>query len=407
MSENSASSPQEVARTTLSRSDWFATIAGLSANFVSIGLARFGYTPLIPALIDANWFSSATTVALGAANLAGYLIGAFAGKGMGTMLSNRLALRASMILATAAFFGCAYPLSVSWFFAWRFLSGFAGGAIMVLVATTVLPHIPVLRRGFAGGMIFLGIGLGIASSGTLIPALLQFGVREPWIGLGILSIILTAISWFGWPAFTPPSTTEVATGAEKAKERIALRVLYAQYALNALGIVPAMILLVDYVARGLGRGAEIGSVYWVAYGLAATAGPIVCGYLADEIGFRQAYRVVLALQAIAAAFLAFSEHWLVIGVTAVILGAFTPGIVPIVFGRVCEIFPHNYAAQRTAWGRTAMAYALFQALGAYGYAFLFSHTDENYSLIFLCGAVALVMALLADFALNVLMKRFR
>ncbi len=92
-----------------------------------------------------------------------------------------------------------------------------------------------------------------------------------------------------------------------------------------------------------------------------------------------------------------------IGVTAVILGAFTPGIVPIVFGRVCEIFPHNYAAQRTAWGRTAMAYALFQALGAYGYAFLFSHTDENYSLIFLCGAVALVLALLADFALNVLL----
>lgn len=407
MSENSAGYPQEAARTTLSRSDWFATIAGLSANFVSIGLARFGYTPLIPALIDAHWFSPAMTVALGAANLAGYLIGAFAGKGMGTVLSNRLALRVSMVLATAAFFACAYPISVSWFFVWRFISGFAGGAIMVLVATTVLPHIPVLRRGFAGGMIFLGIGLGIVSSGTLVPALLQFGVRETWIGLGILSVLLTAISWFGWPAFTPASTAEVTTGAEKAKERIALRVLYAQYALNALGVVPAMILLVDYVARGLGRGAEIGAAYWVIYGLAAAAGPILCGYVADKIGFREAYRIVLVLQAIAAAFLAFSEHWVVIGVTAILLGAFTPGIVPIVFGRICEILPHNYVAQRTAWGRTAMAFALFQALGAYGYAFLFSHTDENYSLIFLCGSFALIMALLADFALFLLMRRSR
>jgi hypothetical protein len=33
-----------------------ATIAALCANLVGIGLARFGYTPLIPALIAAGWF---------------------------------------------------------------------------------------------------------------------------------------------------------------------------------------------------------------------------------------------------------------------------------------------------------------------------------------------------------------
>jgi hypothetical protein len=34
-----------------------ATVAALCANLVGIGLARFGYTPLIPALISANWFT--------------------------------------------------------------------------------------------------------------------------------------------------------------------------------------------------------------------------------------------------------------------------------------------------------------------------------------------------------------
>ena len=34
-----------------------ATMAALSANLVGIGLARFGYTPLIPALIAAGWFA--------------------------------------------------------------------------------------------------------------------------------------------------------------------------------------------------------------------------------------------------------------------------------------------------------------------------------------------------------------
>jgi len=36
-----------------------------------LGLARFAYTPLIPALIAAKWFSPAEAVYLGAANLAG------------------------------------------------------------------------------------------------------------------------------------------------------------------------------------------------------------------------------------------------------------------------------------------------------------------------------------------------
>src|SRR5215471_1098368 len=55
---------------------WRATIAALSANLVGIGLARFGYTPLIPALIAAGWFVPLEAVYLGAANLAGYLAGA-------------------------------------------------------------------------------------------------------------------------------------------------------------------------------------------------------------------------------------------------------------------------------------------------------------------------------------------
>src|ERR1700753_531765 len=139
----------------LSRSQWYATIAGMSGSFVTIGLARFAYTPLIPALIERQWFTASDAVTLGAANLAGYLAGALLGRPVAASLSNRTSLRLLMVLATLAFFACAFPLSTTWFFAWRFLSGLAGGAIMVLVATTILPHIPPARRGFASGMIFI------------------------------------------------------------------------------------------------------------------------------------------------------------------------------------------------------------------------------------------------------------
>jgi len=384
----------------------FAMLAGLCASLVAIGLARFAYTPLIPPLIQAHWFTSSQAVTLGAANFAGYLAGALLGRPIAAALSNRTALRLLMLVAALAFFACAFPLSVGWFFVWRFASGLSGGAIMVLVATTILPHIPPARRGFAGGMIFLGLGLGIAASGTLVPQLLRFGLRDTWIGLGTVALALTAVSWFGWPAGNAPqpATPAAAPGQPAApparREGPAMRVLYAQYAANALGLVPAMVLLVDYVARGLGRGAAAGSGYWVLYGVAAIAGPVLCGNVADRIGFRAAYRIALALQALAAGLLALSGNGVLIGVATVILGVFTPGIVPLVLGRIHEMVPHDHAEQRAAWSRATTAFALFQALGGYGYSYLFGATHNNYALIFACGGVALALALLADFALR-------
>src|SRR6266550_1405991 len=122
----------------LNRAAWFATVAGMCGSLVSIGLARFAYTPLIPPLIQALWFSPANAVSLGAANFAGYLAGALLARLIAAALSSRQALRLLMFVATAAFFACAYPLSLVWFFVWRFASGFSGGVIMVHVPTSIV-----------------------------------------------------------------------------------------------------------------------------------------------------------------------------------------------------------------------------------------------------------------------------
>jgi MFS family permease len=222
------SSPPGRKRSSLDARALFATLAGFCGSLVAVGLARFAYTPLIPPLIQAHWFSSAQTVTLGAANFAGYLVGAMSGRPLAAKLSNRTALRLLMAVVTAAFFACAWPLSVPWFFFWRLLSGISGGAVMVLVATSILPHIPVPRRGFVSGMIFLGLGLGIAASGTLIPQLLHSGLRDTWMGLGVLALALTAVSWFGWPASNPPEQ-QPAPAHKTHRDGPALRVLYAQY----------------------------------------------------------------------------------------------------------------------------------------------------------------------------------
>jgi len=180
---------------TESTASWRAISAALCANFVGVGLARFAYTPLIPALIASHWYSASSTVYLGAANLAGYLAGALLATRMTERLGAVPTLRLMMAVATAAFFACAFPLSFWWYFVWRIGSGVAGGVLMALAAPLVLPQFPPSRRGLASGAIFTGVGLGIAASGTLVPVLMRAGLAQTWFGLGLLASMLTIASW--------------------------------------------------------------------------------------------------------------------------------------------------------------------------------------------------------------------
>jgi predicted MFS family arabinose efflux permease len=377
---------------------WRGTVAGASASLVGIGLARFAYTPLLPAIIGAHWFEASAAAYLGAANLGGYLAGALVARLLVKWSSPATVLRAMMLLATLAFVACAFPVSFLWFFSWRFASGLSGGALMVLAAPTILAHVAPSRRGFAGGAIFTGIGLGIAASGTIVPLLLREGLTQTWLGLGVVSLLLTAVAWNGWPQqdpATPPAAPSHAAhrGAHPAP---ALRALYVEYALNAAGLVPHMIFLVDFVARGLGKGVDAGAQYWVLYGLGAIVGPLLTGHLADRAGFGRALRVAYVMQIVAVALPALGLGPAGLIVSSVVVGAFTPGIVPLVLGRVNELLAHHPAAQKGAWSTATTSFAVLQAVAAYGLSFLFSTSGGNYLMLFVIGAASLSLALAVD-----------
>lgn len=389
-------------------SAWLFAVAGLCASLVGLGLARFAYTPLIPALIAAKWFSPADVVYLGAANLAGYLAGALVAREFGTRAGAVRTLRGMMVLASLSALASSVPVSFLWFFAWRFLSGLAGGVIMVLAASTILPHTAPGKRGLVGGVIFAGVGLGVAASGTIVPLLLQQGLKQAWYGLALLSAVLTLISWKAWPAeaSTPSSAQETHAPAHVSHVGV-IRALCVEYGLNALALVPHMVFLVDFVARGLGQGIAAGSHYWVLYGIGAIIGPLLAGHLADRSGFGPALRVAFLVEAIAIALPAVSTAPAVLIVSSLIVGGFTPGIVPLVLGRIHELVPHSTTGQRAAWAQATTTFALFQAAGAYGLSFLFARAGGDYAILFVIGAAAVAAALAIDLVTALTVRRGR
>lgn len=369
--------------------------AGLNASLISIGLARFAYTPLLPELIQADWFAASDAAYLGAANLAGYLIGAMLGRKVGSKWGSVFTLQIMMSAATIAFFACAVPISIVWYFIWRLLSGIAGGMIMVLVASVILPFIPVHRRHLASGAIFLGIGIGIFASATLIPFLLKFGLTYAWIGLGIFSTLLTLVSWNNFPQAGHCGEVIAQARLPKTKLNIKIQCLFVQYGLMAISIVAPAVFLVDFLNRGMHLGGYIASICWGLYGIGSMFGPPLYGVFADYFGSKRVLQVVLFIQFVALLMLTQMENIWLMGGVAFVIGTFPPGIVPLMLARIHDSVS-DVSLQNIYWSRATIYFASSQAIAGYVLSAIFNMSGNEHRLLFFVGGGALFLALLLE-----------
>ena len=278
---------------------WRAIAAACCATLVGIGLQRFAYAPLLPAMIRDGWLSPGAGGWLTAANFAGYVLGALLAPGVARRWGTARALRGGMALATACLGLCIWrappAMALAWMAPWRLLAGAAGGVLMVLAGPAMQAVVPEAKRGLAGGLTFAGVGTGIVLGAVAVPGLLAEGVAAVWAGLAAGALALAALSWRWWPDVPPPGR------AAAFRLRGAPLRLVVAYTLAAVAVTPHMAWWPDYVARGLGEGTQAGARAWLLFGLGALAGPTLAGRLADRVGAARTVRVLLSVQVAAVA----------------------------------------------------------------------------------------------------------
>lgn len=371
-----------------------AAIAGLSALLLGIGLSRFAFTPLIPALVQAGWFTAAQAGYLSATNLAGYVVGAAIARRAARHVPAMVLVKAAMILAAASFAGCAAPLGFGWYFGWRLLSGIVGGVLMVLAPTAVLAATPVDRRGRVAGIVFTGVGAGIALSGTAIPLLVHAGLPTAWLTLAVIGVALTVVAWNGWPhhAHIPDARRPA---ARPPLSPTVVR-LVISYGVIGLAFAPHTVYWTDFIARGLGLGLGIGGFCWLVLGLGAACGPMLTGFIAERLGFARTYTLILVALAVCIGAPVLWPSMPVLLLSSFGTGACGLATTSLGSGRAAELVPIEQ--HRQLWGWMTIAYAIVYAIGGYISAFIFAYTG-SYPLLFAFGAaMALVSALFASWS---------
>lgn len=81
------------------------SLAGLGATLIGNGIGRFAYIALMPALIQAGWFSSSEASLLGVATLIGYIFGAPAVNLLLRYFSVGQLIRTAMLVSSLSYLG--------------------------------------------------------------------------------------------------------------------------------------------------------------------------------------------------------------------------------------------------------------------------------------------------------------
>jgi len=362
-----------------------AAFSGLLAMLTGIGIARFGYAPLVPALVAAHWFTASAAFWLGALNLFGYLLGAAGMRAWRGAIATKILVLALMALTSLAIIASAWNFGIVYAGIWRLLTGVTGRALMVLMGAAVVGRAPAAKRGQVGGISFAGMGAGIMLSGLLIPKLLPGGLPFTWAVLGgacALATIIVAI-------IMPPSTIPATPKAKGAGINRPVLLIVIAYGLVAIGFVPHILFWASFIALGLHRGIVQGAAYSALLGLAAAFGSPVLGRLADRLGFQTT---------LAAAYLAMSICTICplliagpagLAISSIGVGVVALGVVVLTSGALAGLLPLERLA--ATWGLATMSYAICQAASAAGFSTLF-HATGSYRLLYAIAATATLAA---------------
>lgn len=281
----------------MSEARWRRTALGGGAGmFVGMGLGRFSYSAMVPALVEAGEVSAVAAGRIGMVNLAGFFIGAVLSVPLAGWLGRGRVLRLALVMALAGLAASALPWGVAWLTACRGLIGVATSLVMVLALALIAETAPVEKRAAAAGFVFAGVGLGIVTSGVVVPLLLARGLGSAWLGIFLGGLLAAALALWGWAG--APDRLVLPKEKGSYGKLHGLRWLLVAHALFSFGIVPHTLYWVDFLVRGVGLGASLGGTHWVIVGVFAVLGPLATTLLARGLGIAWALVIAFVVLAI-------------------------------------------------------------------------------------------------------------
>tara|TARA_R110001599_G_scaffold42551_15_gene128193 strand:- start:7225 stop:8502 length:1278 start_codon:yes stop_codon:yes gene_type:complete len=335
--------------------------AGIFSLMLTLGVARFAYTPMLPQMQAQAGLGVADAGWLAAINYVGYLSGALLASFISDLRYKDRLYRIGIVLAVLSTVMMAISTNLWIWGISRYVAGLSSAAGMLLGSALILNWL--MRHGQRSelGIQFSGIGIGIALGAALIALLNQWlDWRGEWLAFSALAALLAipALRWLP-PPDTSGKTTSGAAMSDSPPSRLYLQVFMAAYFCAGIGYVVSATFIVAIVEQLPGLSGR-GNLAFLLLGIGAAPACIIWDLVARRFGDLNAL-IAAALLQVLGILLPVLHHslWTAL-MGAWLFGATFIGMVSLVLTMAGRYYPTRPARMM---GRMTLAYGLAQIIG--------------------------------------------
>lgn len=386
---------------------WIVLALGVAVVFGALGLARFGYTLVLPAMQNGLGISNTEAGALATVNLAGYLVLAAVGGALATRFGPRGVISAGLALSGFGMLMTGFAQGFGMVALWRGVTGVGSGASNVPVMGLLSAWFGKRRRGFATGLAASGSSAGLILLGLTVPRLLghygETGWRVCWFlfgGIALAIAVAAAILLRNRPSekgISPFGDETPAGGTDKSPEhRHGIGHVYTSPAAWYLGLIYtafgfSYIIYITFFFKHLitegGYTRESAGVLFMLVGWLSLFCGVIWGAVSDRVGRRYALSAVFLLQSVSFVLFAVWHESAGFVLSSVIFGL-TAWSIPAIMAAACgDLFGGGTAP--AALGFVTIFFGVGQALGPSVAGAIADATGTFNPAFLLAGAVAL------------------
>jgi len=333
--------------------------AGISSLIVTVGVARFSYSLLLPIMQDGAGLTELGGGWLASTNFMGYMSGVVLAASLHNMNYKYNLHRLYLILSVLTSAAMVMTTDMVTWAVLRFIAGVCASGGFIIASGLILKWLVKHHHRAELGIHFSGAGLSIIITSLLVEFMLTISAdwQQQWLALAVMAAVFAIPAWLWMPH--PFIDGQVGgTAKDTPPSKVFKSLMMLAYFCAGYGYAVSSTFIVDIVERVEGLQGQ-GGLAFLLVGLAATPAALIWDRIARKTGYIKALIVAYILQAIGIILPAINDSLPVVILSALMFGGTFIACVSMVLTMAGKFYPSNPAK---FMGTMTLAYGAAQIL---------------------------------------------